>query len=306
MKTLTTKKGFVTPMRIGDICLVWKNINNPDPEVNNEREIHFIEERVKIPASLWAALIDFYFYFAKEHNSEVRVELYKHLTDNTWKILVPKQKVNFASCFDQKLTDQVDLITGQKYNPKEDLQEWSPYGSSHSHGKLTLADFSATDDAEELNKTGAHILVSNIDLKNKTYIVTPSLVWNGERSIIDFSDIIEDDEEATGTYHPDAVKQVTYFVPKIRAQVTRAKKTVRPPNTLQGGIEAYCTEKFLTDELVKKVIAFLKKDPYYIALQHKSGCSGNAANILVRKLEEEIYEGFDLNWIETIGETYDL
>lgn len=219
----TTDTTFVAIKNIGDLCQVFKKTVNLNPQVpkKNLRDIKFLDNRKKIPADLWSAIVDLYFHFAKEFDSEVRVEFYKEKNTNEWKVGVPKQQVTTGSVTHQDQTNQIDILTGETFNPEKDLelQNWINFGSSHSHGKLTLSNFSGTDDKEELNKEGVHILVSNINLKKRTYVITGSIVWDKERNYVEASELIDLDTESDTSFHPNCIKQVSRFINRLPQKI---------------------------------------------------------------------------------------
>lgn len=210
----TTVDGFVTVSDIADLATVLKKCKNPDPQIAADQmnEIHFKEGGKKLPSYLWSAIVRLYFHFAKEKNSEVRVELYKHLVTNEWKVGVPKQEVTTTLCTNHDGTDVVDIITGEKFNPESDeFGAWYQFGTSHSHGKLSLSTFSGTDDADELGKEGPHILVSCINLETGKYVITGSVVWGGKRKYVDYNHLIDYDANDKTDFHPNCLEQVTEF-----------------------------------------------------------------------------------------------
>lgn len=208
----TTANGFVSLSNIADIATVLKKCPNPKPDIEESEldQIHFNPNAKRLPSNLWSAIVKLYFHFAKEMNTEVRVELYKHLTTNEWKVGVPKQEVSVAICTNHDGTNVVDILTGERFNPESDeFGAWYQFGTSHSHGKLTLSTFSGTDDAEELKKEGPHILVSCIDLNKNTYVITGSIVWNGQRKYVDYKQLIDFESNEDADFHPNCLEQVT-------------------------------------------------------------------------------------------------
>lgn len=214
MTILTTETGFVKAGTIGDMCAVLRKVNNPNPDVSNADldQLVFCPDRQKLSADLWNAIVQLYFEIARKHNAEVRVELYRQLNTNNWRVGVPKQNVNATACFNQDHTNVVDILTGERYNPEVDAEfsTWYQFGTSHSHGALQMSNFSSEDDAEELEKEGPHILISHINLTKGTYVATGSIVWNKKRKIVPIEELVDLETEPTLTFHPNCLEQVTH------------------------------------------------------------------------------------------------
>lgn len=269
-KIYTTNNGFATLTTIADLATVLKKCPNPTPDIQETElnQIQFNPEAKKLPSDLWSAIVKLYFHFAKEMNSEVRVELYKHLTTNEWKVGVPKQEVSTALCTNHDGTDVVDILTGEQFNPESDeFGAWYQFGTSHSHGKLTLDRFSVTDDADELKKEGPHILVSCIDLVNNTYKVTGSVVWNGQRQYVDYKHLIETSDLSDVTFHPNCLKQVsklTFNKSKFKFNSKKCKSNKLSKSYKHKSVKPTYVNWY--DSLWNQGFTFENdKDPFYVS-----------------------------------------
>ena len=245
----TTEKSFVTLKGIADLCTVCKKTVNLNTDIKEEdtREVSFNENRKKLPADLWSAIIHLYIDICKKFNGEVRVELCKHRITNEWKVLVPKQQISGASVTKQDLRNTVDILTGEKFNLSDPafVTNWYQFGTSHSHGSIPMDTFSETDDKEELFREGPHLLVSHIKFleNNKvTYVPTGSIVWDNERTYVDIYEIVDIDPTVDVMYHPNCLNQISrqVFNSKVKhyskksnanfSNVTKLKKTDYPYN----------------------------------------------------------------------------
>jgi len=165
----------------------------PDPLATVDKvpvEFQLRPDIPKIPYSLWSAIIDLYFHYARISSLEVSVLLLRDAaTKQQWKVVVPKQTVTGASVHAEDFANCIDLITGEVYDQFPPAG-WLHAGSSHSHHVMSCS-FSAVDDANELDVPGAHILVRSISLAKMEYVPDASIVQQRKRYKIAAADLIE-------------------------------------------------------------------------------------------------------------------
>lgn len=206
-------------------------IEDPEAQVDDAdtRKFELIEGFPKIPASLWSRIVNLYFDYAKFGNLEVQVVLLRDLETKTrWKVIVPEQDVTGGSVRSE-FTKCVDIETGKEYTYPEDLdEEWGHAGSSHSHNTMKLATFSGTDDTNELGVPGAHILVSSIDLKAKTYVITASVVQGKKRFIVPYTQMLESNPVSVA-YHPKVKEYIKeeVWLPSTKGSAKGLTSTIK-------------------------------------------------------------------------------
>jgi len=164
----------------------------------------------RIPPDLWGRVIDLYFAAEKGlfgGQTEVAVCLFRHREDLTkWRIVVPTQEVSGASCEVDYTKPCVDIVTGEQF-PESSFPDWRRAGTSHSHHVMT-AQFSSTDDENELPQPGLHIVVGKMQRTPKpTYVPTASIVQKKTRYSVRAEDVIDLTVWQGEGFHPN-VKEV--------------------------------------------------------------------------------------------------
>jgi hypothetical protein len=192
----------------------------PDPLSNAELEANALESFeladgiAPIPAELWSRWVQLCFHYAKQRqgNTEVSCRLLRHEDDKSqWRILIPVQAVDGASVRVNSFDQAIDIASGEviaEYPPTG----WVPCGSSHSHNTMKLDRFSGTDDQYELGDPGLHIVISHIDHEKNIYKPTASITANKRRFYLPEASAVIDLAAADVTFHPDALKAVTFGV----------------------------------------------------------------------------------------------
>jgi len=182
----------------------------------------------RIPADLWSRWIALCFYMcpqtgstmsASMHGSqlEVQVCLLRNLeiTDDgltragpKWKMVIPKQIVSGVSV-KADLNKCIDIESGEVYTqfPPEG---WLHAGSSHSHNTMS-AFFSGVDDKSELTCPGFHVVIGNINHKDKQYTYASSVVLRKMRKNIELDEVV-DITPAEHEFHKDVLNYIDTVV----------------------------------------------------------------------------------------------
>jgi hypothetical protein len=84
-----------------------------------------------------------------------------------------------------------------------------------SHNTMKLDRFSATDDQYELGDPGLHIVISHIDHDANTYKPTASITANKRRFYLPEASAVVDLAGASVSFHPSALKAVSFGVSRI-------------------------------------------------------------------------------------------
>ena len=175
-----------------------EKVDDPEGVEASEEQLskfHLNQDFPKLPKELWAAIISLYFEMCDPNNktvdttSEVSVVFLRKSDDlSQWRVLVPTQEVG-STAVSAKFEKLCDIITGEEITqfPPEG---WVHAGSSHSHNTMS-AYFSKTDDDNELSVPGMHIVVGDIDIKEKKYKLEPSIVLRGKRFKVDPEDVVD-------------------------------------------------------------------------------------------------------------------
>ena len=162
-----------------------------------------------IPAALWSRWVKLCFHFCKSNSLEVSIRLLRKEDDPAvWRILVPIQGVSEAFVKVDSFDNSMDIETGEII-PTYPPDGWVPAGSSHSHGQMSLDRFSGTDDASELGDPGLHVLLSHINEKQMSYVLTASVTAGGKRFYVSHETIIDSEPINDATFHPDVLKQIS-------------------------------------------------------------------------------------------------
>jgi hypothetical protein len=202
---------------------LWGSYLRPcfDPDANvvitKENLEHFeVREDInKIPAELWSRWIRLCFHFVNKGSSqlEVSIRFLQNIEDPTkYMAIVPRQSVTLVTVDVSKLSDSIDLTTGEKvttYPPAG----WNIVGSSHSHHTMSTG-FSSRDDEFELGDPGFHIIVGQIDQTKATYHINASVVGNGRRFFIPYDKLIDTTPINEVDFHPDVLTYVDCSPPK--------------------------------------------------------------------------------------------
>jgi hypothetical protein len=204
----------------------WGSYLRPcfDPEYNvsnaqleESLKLYEVREDIdKIPAELWSRWIKLCFHFVNKgiDELEVSVRFLQNIEDPTkYMAIVPRQSVTTVTVDAAKLSDSIDLATGEKvtsYPPAG----WDIVGSSHSHHTMGTA-FSSRDDSFELGDPGFHIIVGNVSLTQNNYNINASIVGNGRRFLIPYDKLIDTTPISEVDFHPDVLEYIDTSPPKI-------------------------------------------------------------------------------------------
>ncbi|MEI2423089.1 hypothetical protein V6O07_22630 [Arthrospira platensis SPKY2] len=164
---------FLRPLSKEEYNITEINNNSLIPISSHLSCLFFLDKSIpKIPLDSWIRVL-YLFEFFLSINYEVCIHLYfqspsQNFTDSQsnpscWKFLLPQQSVH-SSFVNTKQFLLCDIISGQESNPSK-LKPFFRVGDSHLH-PMPLHSFSSTDDHNELNLNGFHILVST---SNKYY-----------------------------------------------------------------------------------------------------------------------------------------
>lgn len=187
-----------------------------DPQANGELEEDALKRFelhdgiTRIPADLWSRWVALCFHFAhlKQGDLEVSCRLLRAEGDRSqWRILIPRQEVSGASVRIDSFDEAIDIETGEliaSYPP----EGWVPAGSSHSHNSMTLDRFSSIDDASELGCPGLHIVLSHIDVEQRTYRCTASITANHRRFYLPDAAAVVDLEPLRQPFHQAVLEVV--------------------------------------------------------------------------------------------------
>jgi hypothetical protein len=195
----------------------WGSYLRPcfDPEYNatikDEHLAHFeVREDInKIPAQLWSRWVKLCFHFVNKgiNELEVSVRFLQNIEDPTkYMAIVPRQSVTTVTVDAAKLSDSIDLTTGEKvtsYPPSG----WDIVGSSHSHHTMGTT-FSSRDDSFELGDPGFHIIVGNVSLTKNNYQINASIVGNGRRFLIPYDKLLDATPISEVDFHPDVLDYI--------------------------------------------------------------------------------------------------
>ncbi len=182
----------------------------------------------KIPAELWSRWVALCFYMCPQtgsmmsssfHDSqlEVQVCLLRNLeiTDtgltragSEWKMVIPKQVVSGTSV-KAELNNCIDIETGEKHTQFPPVG-WMHAGSSHSHNTMG-AFFSGVDNKSELTCPGFHVVIGNINHKDKLYTYASSVVLRKMRKIIDLEELVDTDP-VESEFHEDVLQYIDTVV----------------------------------------------------------------------------------------------
>jgi hypothetical protein len=182
----------------------------------------------KIPAELWSRWIALCFYMCPQtgsmmsssmHGSQLEVQvclLRNKITTDTgldkagpdWKMVIPKQIVSGVSV-KADLNKCIDIETGEEYTqfPPEG---WLHAGSSHSHNTMG-AFFSSVDNTSELTCPGFHVVIGNINHKDKQYTFASSIVLRKMRKNIDLEEVV-DTAAVENEFHQDVLDYIDTVV----------------------------------------------------------------------------------------------
>jgi hypothetical protein len=182
----------------------------------------------KIPAELWSRWIALCFYMCPQtgsmmsssmHDSQLEVQvclLRNKITTDTgldkagpdWKMVIPKQIVSGVSV-KADLNKCIDIETGEEYTqfPPEG---WLHAGSSHSHNTMG-AFFSGVDNKSELTCPGFHVVIGNINHKDKQYTYASSIVLRKMRKNIDLDEVVDTDA-VENEFHQDVLDYIDTVV----------------------------------------------------------------------------------------------
>jgi hypothetical protein len=202
----------------------WGSYLRPcfDPEYNatikDEHLSHFeVREDIdKIPAELWTRWVKLCFHFVNKgiNELEVSVRFLQNIEDPTkYMAIVPRQSVTTVTVDAAKLSDSIDLTTGEKvtsYPPAG----WDIVGSSHSHHTMGTT-FSPRDDSFELGDPGFHIIVGSVSLAKNNYQINASIVGNGRRFHIPYDKLLDATPISGVDFHPDVLDYIDCTPSKI-------------------------------------------------------------------------------------------
>lgn len=161
---------------------------------DDEEVFEVAKNFVKLPLELTKAILDLFMTVAilPKNPVEVTVNLVRMVRPNEdgtteirWGAIVPSQKVTAVST-EVSLERNRTLLTGSILRAFP-AASWKHVGSIHSHHVMDPI-FSPQDDAADLDGSGLHIVVGNL---NKTPRATASLVFRGKRHFIRLRDIAE-------------------------------------------------------------------------------------------------------------------
>lgn len=182
----------------------------------------------KIPAELWSRWIALCFYMCPQtgsrmsssmHGTQLEVQvclLRNKITTESglvragseWKMVIPKQVVSGVSV-KAELNKNIDIETGEEYTqfPPEG---WLHAGSSHSHNTMG-AFFSGTDNNSEVACPGFHVVIGNIDHKNKQYTYASSICLRKMRKEAELEEIV-DTAPLESEFHKDVLGYIDTVV----------------------------------------------------------------------------------------------
>jgi hypothetical protein len=200
----------------------WGSYLRPtdDPDANvviddeNLKTFNLNPDIHKLPAELWTRWVKLCFYYVDKVTSsvEVSVRILRSAEDaSKYRMLIPRQKVSGASVRVDKFDDAIDIETGEEitqYPP----DGWIPVGSSHSHNTMPSF-FSGIDDKYELGDPGIHLVVGGINVTGLKYTIAASVVGNGRRFEVAFTELIDATPIPGAEFHPKVIDYVDYSTP---------------------------------------------------------------------------------------------
>ena len=206
----------------------WGSYLRPtdDPDANvviddaNLKTFNLNPDIHKLPAELWTRWVKLCFYYVDKVTSsvEVSIRILRSTEDaSKYRMLVPRQKVSGASVRVDSFDDAIDIETGEEitqYPP----DGWIPVGSSHSHNTMPSF-FSGIDDKYELGDPGIHLVVGGINVTGLKYTIAASVVGNGRRFEVAFSDLIDATPISGVEFHPKVIDYVDYSTPIFNSTV---------------------------------------------------------------------------------------
>lgn len=196
----------------------WVETEPANPQMDNVdpaevRGFELVPDFPKLPAELWTAIIKLYRATCNgvdgQTQLETSVRLLRSQDGSEWKVVVPRQTVTGASVRAENFNDCIDLISGEEYEQYPPAG-WVNAGSSHSHDVLD-AFFSSTDNAFELSDPGMHVVVGNINVRNKTHTPLASIVQRYKRYIVPTEDVIDTTELESVTFHPRVLTYISTY-----------------------------------------------------------------------------------------------
>lgn len=201
-------------------------MDDPDATVIlNKDDLNYFklkEDIHKIPADLWQRWAQLCFHFVDKvaSNLEVSIRILRSEEDpSKYRFIVPRQEVSAASVRVNDFSDSIDIETGEiieQYPPVG----WIPVGSSHSHNTMN-AFFSGTDDKYELGDPGIHIVIGSIKIQSGNYNIAASVVGNGRRFEVHYSDLLDATPVDHCSFHPDVLEFVKVEKPVERKQYSK-------------------------------------------------------------------------------------
>ena len=200
----------------------------------------------KIPAALWSRWIALCFYMCPQTGStmssamhgsqlEVQVCLLRNIVKtesgliragSKWKMVIPKQVVSGVSV-KAELNKNIDIETGEEYTQFPPVG-WLHAGSSHSHNTMG-AFFSGTDNNSEVACPGFHVVIGNINHKDKQYTYASSVCLRKMRKNVEL-DEIADTDPIENEFHQDVLGYIDTVVSankKIYEAKEREKEEAR-------------------------------------------------------------------------------
>ena len=215
---LRTRRDGVWEVYNGTWGSYLRSTDDPDANVvineANLKTFNLNPDVHKLPAELWTRWVKLCFYYVDKVTSsvEVSIRILRSTEDaSKYRMLVPRQKVSGASVRVDSFDDAIDIETGEEitqYPP----DGWIPVGSSHSHNTMPSF-FSGIDDKYELGDPGIHLVVGGINVTGLKYTIAASVVGNGRRFEVAFSDLIDATPISGVEFHPKVIDYVDYSTP---------------------------------------------------------------------------------------------
>lgn len=210
---LRTRRNGVWEIYNGAWGSYLRSADDPDANIEitaeNLKVFNLKPDLYKIPADLWTRWVKLCFHFVDKvpNELEVSVRILRSEEDSSkYRMLIPRQQVTGVAVHAPDFQTSVDIETGEEltqYPPSG----WIPVGSSHSHNTMETSP-SPTDDENELNDPGIHMIVGGIDVANLKYKIYSSVVGSGRRFEVPYSSLIDATPIHEAQFHPKVLDYV--------------------------------------------------------------------------------------------------
>lgn len=218
-KFILTAKGFLAKLVFGDEGSKFITYLKPTPEHEKAliQKLNLITEEClilpdnykKIPFMTFLFVREYFAYVYKQHKTEAVALYHWDEASNNYVVVIPPISSATGShikywagiqkyCNSCYLGDPSETSTNCAFCGATDMRQFIFAGSTHSHGSMG-AFHSATDDDNEMNRTGMHITIGKVD--SQMFEAKPSFVvaipphidraGKGTRFLPELSELVE-------------------------------------------------------------------------------------------------------------------